>query len=239
MQMYIIKNNQQQGPFEESNVLEMFKNGELSANDLGIRNGENQWQKLEDFFPRPEPELVAVSASNSEPKKRGKSLLFGCSGFFLIAVLVSGVLGFLAFRNLRPADSTEDLPNTVNDFKINERYPPKGNIWGTETYFVGIYSDPTNKTLIYMNTIYSSESAADKAFLREIYSSCRSGEVPLKFKFVKNGTEISEGATCGAALYVKKDNKIIALGGNGVDVESIVAFAETLPFNQGSKMEKK
>lgn len=51
MQMYVNKNNQQLGPFEEAKVLEMLTNGQLSPNDMGIRNGESEWQSLNNLFP--------------------------------------------------------------------------------------------------------------------------------------------------------------------------------------------
>lgn len=46
MQIYVTRNNQQLGPFEEAKVLEMLGNGELSTTDMAIRHGEQQWQPL-------------------------------------------------------------------------------------------------------------------------------------------------------------------------------------------------
>jgi len=46
MQMYVSRNNQQLGPFEEARVLAMLGSGELSTNDLAIRHGEQNWQPL-------------------------------------------------------------------------------------------------------------------------------------------------------------------------------------------------
>lgn len=250
MSIYISKNNQQAGPFEESKVLEMLGSGQLSPQDLAIRQGANQWQKLGEMFPNAggqafgtaAAEVVqnasAPAAAQAAPKKSRTGLLLGCGGFLVIALLVAGVLSFLAYRNLFPADSTENLPDTVKDFKLNNRYPPKGNIWGTEANFMGIYSDAAKKSVIYLMTVYSSEAAAKDALRSGLASSCKSGETPMNFSFTKNGAEVSQGATCAAPLYVQKDNKLVALGGSA-DVDAIIEFAENLPFNGGAEMKKK
>ena len=243
MSIYINKNNQQLGPFAESKVLEMLKTGELSANDLAIREGEKDWQKLGDYYPNVGniAPAVSVSASPSAPKKSRKGLLLGCGGFFLITVLIAGVLGFLAYRNLYPEDSTADLPNSVKDLKLDTRYPPKGNIWGSKTEFMGIYSnDSKTQTVIYLMTVYSDETTAKEEFRKEISKSCKSGETPMYFSFKdKSGTEVSQGATCAVPLYVQKGNRLAAIGGSGATVDTFIEFAENLPFNQGTKMEKK
>ena len=51
MQIYINKNGRQLGPFEENAVLQMLQNGQFSASDLGIRQGETQWRRLDNLFP--------------------------------------------------------------------------------------------------------------------------------------------------------------------------------------------
>jgi hypothetical protein len=244
MQIYIYKNNQQMGPFEEQRVLEMLKKGELSANDMGVRQGEKDWQKLGSLFPNSgNVAAPAVAAAVNQPaaKKSRKGLLLGCGGFFLIGLLIASVLGFLAYRNLRPADSREDLPDTVGEFKLDNRYPPKGDIWGTKADFMGIYSNASkSKTMIYLMTVYGSEQAAKDALRSDLARSCKSGESPMNFSFAdKSGTEISEGATCAAPLYIRKDNRVAAIGGSGADVETVVTFAENLPINAGAKMKKK
>lgn len=50
MQMYVSRNNQQLGPFEEAKVLAMLGSGELSTTDLAIRQGEQQWQPLAGIY---------------------------------------------------------------------------------------------------------------------------------------------------------------------------------------------
>lgn len=241
MSIYISKNNQQLGPFEESKVLEMLGGGQLSPNDLAIRHGEEQWRKLGEFYPNLQNNPPAkIEIQQTAPKKSRKGLLLGCGGFFLVTLLIGGILGFLAYRNLRPADSTEDLPDVVKDFKLNDRYPPKGNIWGSEANFMGIYSNSSKtKTVLYLMTVYSSESAANEALRTDLYKSCKSGESPMYFKFVKNGTDLSQGATCAAPFYIQKGNKVVVIGGSGADVDTIVSFAENLPFNSGATMIKR
>jgi hypothetical protein len=245
MQIYVSKNNQQIGPFDEPKVLEMLNSGELSPNDLAIRQGDQEWQKLDSYFPNagnfasPAAAVIEPTAA-AAPKKSRKGLLLGCGGFFLITLLVAGILGFLAYRNLNPADSKEDLPDKVGDLKLDTRYPPKGNVWGTETNFVGLYKDEAKtESVLYMMTVYSDETAAKDALRSELVKSCKSGESPMYFTFQKDGKEMSEGATCAVPLYVQKGNKIAAIGGSGADVDTFIEFAENLPFNQGAKMTKK
>ena len=50
MSIYISKNNQQVGPFEESAVLEWLKTGQLSGEDFGCRAGEKEWHSLKTLF---------------------------------------------------------------------------------------------------------------------------------------------------------------------------------------------
>jgi hypothetical protein len=68
MQIYINKNGQQLGPFEESAVLQMFNSGQLSQNDLGIKHGGNQWSSLKDMFPN----VVQVATPNPPVKSSGR-----------------------------------------------------------------------------------------------------------------------------------------------------------------------
>ena len=246
MQIYITKNSQQLGPFTEAKVLEMLSNGHLAPSDLAIRQGEQQWRQLGELFPQKVGGVSVVNAAPAAmpataPKKSRKNLLLGCSGFFVILLLVSSALGFLGYRNLFPADSLEDLPATVGTMKLDKRYPPKGNVWGTETNFVGIYSNESKtQTVVYMMTVFSSESAAKTALSEGIARTCQKGETPMYFSFVdKSGTALSEGSTCAVPLYVQKGNKLAVIGGSGSSAETFIEFAENLPFNKGASMKKK
>jgi hypothetical protein len=242
MQIYITKNNQQLGPFAEEKVLEMLSKKELEPSDLAIRQGEQQWRKLGELYPPSAREInVTTAAPTVAPKKSRKGLLLGCGGFLALLLLVSSALGFLGYRNVFPADSLENLPEKIGEMKLDNRYPPKGNIWGTETTFVGIYSDESKtEKVIYMMTVYTSEDAAKTALREGLARSCQAGETPMNFSFVdtKNTTH-SQGATCAVPLYVQKDNKLAVIGGSGSSVETYIEFAENLPFNKGTTMKKK
>src|SRR5215204_3549540 len=226
MSIYISKNNQQSGPFDESKVLEMLNSGQLSTDDFAIRQGASHWQKLGELFPdagrqsaaqaafaQPANQPPAVNqppvvnqpaAAAVKPKKSRKGLLIGCLGILLLSGLVLAVVGFFAYRNMFPAESVENLPDKVKDFTLDTRYPPKGNIWGSETNYVGSYKRGT-ESVLYLMTAYANESAAKDAFQSSLVRTCKTGESPMYFSFMKNGSEMSQGATCAAPLYVQKD----------------------------------
>jgi hypothetical protein len=253
MSIYVQKNDQQLGPFEESKVLEMLKTGELAAQDMAIRQGDKEWRKLGDYYPNvgaptptptPPPAPAPTTPDDTAPaapKKSKKGLLLGCGAFILVALLVGAVLGFFAYRNLYPEDSTESLPNSVKDMKLGTRYPPKGDIWGKKTEFVGLYSNSsTSESVLYLMTVYADETTAKEEFRKELADSCKTGETPMYFSFNdKNGKEVSQGATCAVPLYIQKDNKLAAIGGSGADADTFIEFAENLPFNAGTTMKKK
>lgn len=46
MSIYLYKNNEQVGPYEESTVRDWLQNGQLSPNDSAIREGMTEWQPL-------------------------------------------------------------------------------------------------------------------------------------------------------------------------------------------------
>ncbi|HEY0461864.1 MAG TPA: DUF4339 domain-containing protein [Pyrinomonadaceae bacterium] len=272
MSIYISKNNQQTGPFDESKVLEMLGSGQLSPDDFAIRQGAAQWQKLGEMFPSAgrqsqtappfqqpfnqpqaaqqfnqpqaaqqfnQPQSAGQSAAAAAaPKKSRKGLLIGCLGILLVGGLVCAVLGFLGFRNMYPPDSAENLPDKVKDFKLDTRYPPHGDIWGKEARYGGLYKG-TSESVLYIMWVYADEAAAKDALRTELSSSCKSGETPMYFSFMKDGKEVSQGATCAVPLYVQKDNKLVALGGSGAGADTFIEFAENLPFNNGAEMKKK
>ncbi len=249
MQIYISKNNRQLGPFDDAKVLEMMRSGEFSADDTAIRQGESEWQNLGHYFPNSakNPNNVVVPlikplTETPAPRKSRKGLLLGCGGVMLLGLLISAVLGVVIYRNKRPADSTEYLPNSVKtetygEFKLKTRYPPDGNIWGTEQNFVGIYENELKTfSVIYLATVYSGEESAKKALEEGLDRSCRTGDTRMRFKFVlENGASFSESASCGAPLYIRNGNELISIGGGSSGGASI-EFAEGLPFNSGTKM---
>jgi hypothetical protein len=103
MPIYVNKDNQQSGPYEDHVVIDRLKNGMLSPNDLGIRQGETSWQKLGDMFPGvgdsrsvsvpPVPPPVkpasvgAPSAFAAAPAKKGGCLKVGLISVGLLSLL--------------------------------------------------------------------------------------------------------------------------------------------------------
>jgi GYF domain 2 len=129
MQIYINKNGQQLGPFEENAVLQMLQNGQFSSSDLGIRQGETQWRRLDNLFPN------ANSFANNPPpsvnkqpppptKKSGlKVLLFLLAGFGVLLIFaVGGIFYFVRSEQERKRANAEDFqpkPVTTNSNSNN------------------------------------------------------------------------------------------------------------------------
>jgi GYF domain 2 len=55
MSIYLYKNNQQYGPYDEAAVLEWLRTGRCSLGDLAYREGMTQWQPLKVLFPTVAP----------------------------------------------------------------------------------------------------------------------------------------------------------------------------------------
>ena len=124
MQIYINKNGQQLGPFEENAVLQMLQNGQVSASDLGIRQGETQWRRLDNLFPNansfaknPPPPMNKQSLP-PPPKKSGlKVLLAVLAGFGLLSVFaVGGIIYLVRSERERKRANAEDFqPRTESN----------------------------------------------------------------------------------------------------------------------------
>ncbi len=105
MQIYLSRNNQQAGPFEEAKVLEMLRGGQVSSNDFGIRQGDRQWRTLSemfrDFAPPPvnsSVQNIVAWASKNLPNQlfvQHKSVIAELKSY-LITLTIVGVLPFLA-----------------------------------------------------------------------------------------------------------------------------------------------
>ena len=107
MPIYINKNNQQSGPYEDHVVIEQLRNGMLSPDDLGIRHGGTTWRRLGEMFPDAVPLRAAappvasavggaVSASAQPARLAEKSAGGGCRQVLGIIMLVVGILTLLA-----------------------------------------------------------------------------------------------------------------------------------------------
>jgi hypothetical protein len=145
MQMYVSKNGQQLGPFEESKVAEMLQNGQLSPQDLGFKQGQSQWQKLEILFPtQPSgwnapsfppastiqpmtPILPTSSIQPLPPTQSGgsKGLMFGvigCGGLILLSIL--GGIGFFIWQGQKRGPFVVEEKNSNSTVNSNVKTPP-------------------------------------------------------------------------------------------------------------------
>ncbi len=98
MSVYIFKNNQQSGPFEENAILDWLKNGQLSIEDLACRKGANEWQKLKALFPSAaSAEAPVLPASKTAGEKVEETPV--CRKTMFQKIVFGGiiVLLFLAF----------------------------------------------------------------------------------------------------------------------------------------------
>ena len=65
MPLLIYKDNQELGPFDEADIADRLRRGELSPNDLGRYSQSSQWMPLSTFFP-PDPMAQPGSSGWSE-----------------------------------------------------------------------------------------------------------------------------------------------------------------------------
>lgn len=101
MQIYVSKNNQQSGPFEEAKVLEMLRGGQLSPRDFGLRQDVKQWKPLGEMFQisAPLPGNSGVQNIVSWAKQNLPNQLFvqykPVSSELKVYLITLGVLGVL------------------------------------------------------------------------------------------------------------------------------------------------
>jgi hypothetical protein len=62
MPIYINKNGQQSGPYEDHVIVDQLRSAYLAPEDLAIRQGDSSWSRLGDLFPGIVPWTVAESA---------------------------------------------------------------------------------------------------------------------------------------------------------------------------------
>src|SRR5215216_6722873 len=65
MPIYVSKNQQQFGPYEDRVVVDQLRSGMLSPNELGIRQGEASWSRLGELFPGIGQAPVLESSDNA------------------------------------------------------------------------------------------------------------------------------------------------------------------------------
>ena len=118
MLIYINKNGQQIGPFDENNVVEMLRSGQLLPNDHGIRQGESQWLPLAQMYPnlnRFTPAPVINNQMPATPKKTGGSkvwlvALLGIGAFLLIGV--AAIVGLFVLMNKKSVSTVAANTNS-------------------------------------------------------------------------------------------------------------------------------
>ncbi len=120
MSIYINRNNQQTGPFEESDVLAQLGSGSLSPNDMGIRRGDTSWQRLGDMFP-------GVDTSSGAPPMGSSASAFAGEGSASVAstpvkkgggCLKGGLIGagiLLLLLGIATAVGSRFIPSTSCD----------------------------------------------------------------------------------------------------------------------------
>ena len=244
MNYYISKNGQQFGPFTESEIADKVNAGQLTLNDLCVSHGGSAWKTISEVFPNISnaPSYLRPATAMSAPpvKKRRLGMILGIIGALFAGILViGGILGFLAYRNLFPADSLDDLPNEVKNFKLEKRNPAHGDVWGSKVWYSGTYSVPPSKDfLFYTMDVYKSETEANDGMESSLQKDCKNGDRPLRFTFAKDSIEVAQGATCYGAFYVHKGNRVatVAMVGDTITIQDLREFMENLPPIAGSEM---
>lgn len=127
MQVFVFKDGQQLGPFDEGEVSARLWDGKFSGEDLGIREGDTQWKPLNVLFPQtaqppgfqpPLPPAVAVAAASpaavEQPALYRKTLFakvfFGLTLLGAI-VLTVGAAAYWKFVLVPSGNLTTDLGN--------------------------------------------------------------------------------------------------------------------------------
>lgn len=80
MKFYIYKNNQQSGPFAESEVLDRLRGGKLSPDDLAAREGESGWKPLGELLT---PQMPTTAGGAFPAVAAVLGLISASVGFFL------------------------------------------------------------------------------------------------------------------------------------------------------------
>lgn len=95
MSVYINTNGQQSGPFDEEAVIAQLKNGQLSPDNLAIRQGETEWQKLGAMFPG--AAAPANAPSTFRKVDSGCRKIFGYFTILFGGLFLVGAIALLIF----------------------------------------------------------------------------------------------------------------------------------------------
>ena len=74
MPIYINKNGQQSGPYEDHIVNDQLRSGVLSPDDMAIRHGDSSWQRLADMFPGVAASRESDAALSAGPAVAGAAV---------------------------------------------------------------------------------------------------------------------------------------------------------------------
>ncbi len=158
---------------------------------------------------------------------------------FIGGLLVLGVLGFVGYRNMVPSMDKNDVPETVGNFKLRKAFPPKGNIWGTETRYFAEYESKTDlgdQAFTYSLNKFNSESSAVTDF--ESHSCNRSDLEKSGALKDKSGNQVGDFTYCGGTLHFRNKtnsvtmyNFILTNSTSNVSDEVIIDFVKNLSYN--------
>lgn len=135
MPLYISKNSQKLGPFEESVVFEMLRNGEILPEDFAMFEGQEQWSQLKILFPHlmqewnssnsryTPPEFIQPKPKSSDAKSDYQyQLKLGLASLSVFSLIIFFIIGYFmlsgssnSFRKLDNKPQTHNLSWTKFD----------------------------------------------------------------------------------------------------------------------------
>jgi hypothetical protein len=150
MQYYVLVNEEQQGPFSESQIKGYIAMGQFQPTDLAWHEGLPEWKPLQDFPPfapkiqgHRTPNYQSVPVRNLAPKKKKKGGMIMSAALCLIVFAAAGVGGYYGYNywqahkqksgadaangsttNAVAADPTE--PKTLEELNRWYEEPPAG-----------------------------------------------------------------------------------------------------------------
>lgn len=132
MEFFVGKNGRQVGPLQEAEIRARIASGEFSGSDLVWRQGMSNWEPLDRIFGNPYQPSAALGDSPLLKNAGPGQYALAAPGTRLGAVLVDGLVGFLAF-----------IPIFIG-LAMNEGSP------SDHTYPVGHEAGPTAMSLVMM-----------------------------------------------------------------------------------------
>jgi len=124
MQIYVRKNNQQTGPFNEDHVLAGLRDGVYAMSDLAWREGMAGWERLENLYPATPPPIpssvvpqkVEQLGDNAGIRlllpvgRSGWAIAAGYLGLFSVLLIFAPiclVVSIVAIRDIQKSKSSE------------------------------------------------------------------------------------------------------------------------------------